>query len=402
MALWDSPRQREAYDWFTLELANLRTAFRWAADQATWTPPPPSPPMRRPSDLGRKLRADSLGRRAHRIRPRRRPSPARGPVRDGVAVLRPDGSMRRPLQRRRPDRSRQGRHDCHTASKAGSAVRTWPSASPNGGSSCAAPSCAAAATPMYSSGQAWSSHWRSPVRGEEAMVAADGLIEAAEAIAKPVCALVRAARLRLRFQRRRSRPRTGRPATGPGDRSRQRQPLQRVTPGGQSGPTRGRTRRHRWPRSTTSLWRSATSTTRATPPGCAAPWPSSPRSSTGSDATNRRPPSPVSRSVPSPQRRPRDQHRDRPPARCPRRPDLRIARPQGRDDDHRRHGDLRIRPNRPGPSRTERRLEIDHIRDVPDRHPRRRFCQVVASQKFVSEEPIAILRHSAHATYVSE
>jgi len=33
LALWDSPRQRAAYDWFTLELANLRTAFRWAADQ---------------------------------------------------------------------------------------------------------------------------------------------------------------------------------------------------------------------------------------------------------------------------------------------------------------------------------------------------------------------------------
>jgi len=32
MALWDSPRQREAYNWFTIELANLRTAFRWAAD----------------------------------------------------------------------------------------------------------------------------------------------------------------------------------------------------------------------------------------------------------------------------------------------------------------------------------------------------------------------------------
>jgi predicted ATPase len=32
LALWDSPRQREAYDWFTMELANLRTAFRWAAD----------------------------------------------------------------------------------------------------------------------------------------------------------------------------------------------------------------------------------------------------------------------------------------------------------------------------------------------------------------------------------
>src|SRR3979409_2148375 len=33
LALWDSPRQREAYDWFAIELPNLRTAFRWAADQ---------------------------------------------------------------------------------------------------------------------------------------------------------------------------------------------------------------------------------------------------------------------------------------------------------------------------------------------------------------------------------
>jgi predicted ATPase/class 3 adenylate cyclase len=33
LALWDSPRQREAYTWFNVELANLRTAFRWAADQ---------------------------------------------------------------------------------------------------------------------------------------------------------------------------------------------------------------------------------------------------------------------------------------------------------------------------------------------------------------------------------
>ena len=49
---------------------------------------------------------------------------------------------------------------------------------------------------------------------------------------------------------------------------------------------------------------------------------------------------------------PRNHHRDHPPPRRPRRGDLRIARPQGRDDDHRRHGDLRIRPNRPGPNRT--------------------------------------------------
>jgi len=32
MTLWDGPRQREAYEWFTVELANLRAAFRWAAD----------------------------------------------------------------------------------------------------------------------------------------------------------------------------------------------------------------------------------------------------------------------------------------------------------------------------------------------------------------------------------
>jgi predicted ATPase len=34
LALWDSPRQREAYNWFATELANLRTAFRWAANAA--------------------------------------------------------------------------------------------------------------------------------------------------------------------------------------------------------------------------------------------------------------------------------------------------------------------------------------------------------------------------------
>jgi predicted ATPase len=31
LALWDSPRQRAAYEWFAVEFANLRAAFRWAA-----------------------------------------------------------------------------------------------------------------------------------------------------------------------------------------------------------------------------------------------------------------------------------------------------------------------------------------------------------------------------------
>jgi predicted ATPase len=32
LGLWDSPRQHQTYDWFTSELPNLRTAFRWAAE----------------------------------------------------------------------------------------------------------------------------------------------------------------------------------------------------------------------------------------------------------------------------------------------------------------------------------------------------------------------------------
>lgn len=32
-AMWNSPRQREAYEWFSTELPNLRAAFRWAADE---------------------------------------------------------------------------------------------------------------------------------------------------------------------------------------------------------------------------------------------------------------------------------------------------------------------------------------------------------------------------------
>jgi predicted ATPase len=32
LAVWDSPSQRDAYGWFATELTNLRTAFRWAAE----------------------------------------------------------------------------------------------------------------------------------------------------------------------------------------------------------------------------------------------------------------------------------------------------------------------------------------------------------------------------------
>ncbi len=161
LALWDSPRQREAYDWFTTELANLRTAFRWAADHGDLDVAAPIATYAAfLGFLGRELRADSLGRRANRARPRRRPSPARVPVRDGVAVL--DGRTDRGgcrLQRRRPDGSRQWpRRGALRRRGLGSAVHTCTSASPNGASSGSAPNSHAVATPTHSPGQPWSSH----------------------------------------------------------------------------------------------------------------------------------------------------------------------------------------------------------------------------------------------------
>ena len=96
LALWDSPRQREAYDWFTVELANLRTAFRWAADQgdldvaatiATYA-----------AFLGVLVENyEPIAWAEELIEPARAVDHPRlaSPVRDGVAVLDwPDGSRR--------------------------------------------------------------------------------------------------------------------------------------------------------------------------------------------------------------------------------------------------------------------------------------------------------------------
>ena len=68
------------------------------------------------------------------------------------------------------------------------------------------------------------------------------------------------------------------------------------------------------------------------------PLTSSPSSSTGSDARTGRHHAGFA-VIPYAVCHSRDQYRDRPPPRCPRRGDLRIARPQGEDNDHRRDGD---------------------------------------------------------------
>jgi predicted ATPase/class 3 adenylate cyclase len=99
LALWDSPRQREAYEWFTIELANLRTAFRWAADQGDLDPHPAGRP-RRSFRLSRTLRTGGhhrwLRAQSHRRsggpRNHHRDHPsARCPRRGDLRIARPQG-----------------------------------------------------------------------------------------------------------------------------------------------------------------------------------------------------------------------------------------------------------------------------------------------------------------------
>ena len=104
LALWDSPRQQEAYDWFTVESANLRTAFRWAADDGDLDV---AAPIATYATLlgrnGRKFRADRLGRRVDRACQRGQPSPPGLALRHGDAVLGPRTHGRgRAIQRSRP------------------------------------------------------------------------------------------------------------------------------------------------------------------------------------------------------------------------------------------------------------------------------------------------------------
>ena len=190
MALWDSPRQREAYDWFTVELANLRTAFRWAADHGDL-------------DVAATIAtyAAFLGIWVEQYEP----------IAWAEELIEPARAVDHPGSRSCTSMASL----CYMTGRIEAAVRysdagqtilgsgqaTVPygfegllrhmhirtSASPNGRSSGAAPSSHAVATPTFTR--------RTLVialviagRGDEARAAADGLIEAAEATRNP-CAL---------------------------------------------------------------------------------------------------------------------------------------------------------------------------------------------------------------------
>ncbi len=87
-----------------------------------------------------------------------------------------------------------------------------------------------------------------------------------------------------------------------------------------------------------------------------------------------------------------DQHRDNPPAQSSRRRNLRILSSQrARQMTTAAMVDLRTRPNRPGPSRTERRLEIDDIQDTVLHKCREAGARVALSQKSVSKSRVSIV-----------
>ena len=135
LALWDSPRQREAYDWFTTELANLRTAFRWAADHGDL-------------DVAATIAtyAAFLGFRVENYEPiawaEELIEPARAVDHPRLAFLYVMASQcwmagRIEAAVGYSDAGQIGsrqwpRRGCRTASRACLALRTWPSASPNG------------------------------------------------------------------------------------------------------------------------------------------------------------------------------------------------------------------------------------------------------------------------------
>ena len=109
LALWDSPRQREAYTGSTPSWPICAPRFGGPPTRTNSTLPPPSRHTRR-SSAKRSNNYEPISWAEELIEParRRRPSPAGVPVRDGVAVLesRTDrGGCR--LQRRRPAGCRQ-------------------------------------------------------------------------------------------------------------------------------------------------------------------------------------------------------------------------------------------------------------------------------------------------------
>ena len=245
LALWDSPRQREAYDWFTVELANLRTAFRWAADHGDL-------------DVAATIAtyAAFLGFVVENYEPiawaEELIEPARAVDHPRLAFLYVMASQ------------------CYMTGRIEAAVRYSDAGQTVVGSGSdevpyGIEGLLGGAYLYIGQPERWVEWCRAQLArgrdthaltraslvlaltiagsGDEAMAAADGLIEAAEATRNPYALSFALFAYGFAFRDADPVRALDAAAPGPGDRSRQRQPRQRVTPGALSGPTRGRTRR---------------------------------------------------------------------------------------------------------------------------------------------------------------
>jgi hypothetical protein len=160
LAIWDSPRQREFYDWFARELPNLRTAFRWAADRGdidtacdiachagfigavaeVYEPPAWAEQLIEPAEAVHHRRLAALYLIASHCYTAGRVAEAIEYSEAGQKLM------------------DDGYRECPSESKAHSARSTWLPASPNDGSMCAGISWRAITTRTRSLGHAPYSH----------------------------------------------------------------------------------------------------------------------------------------------------------------------------------------------------------------------------------------------------
>ena len=298
MALWDSTHQREAYDWFTIELANLRTAFRWAADHGDL-------------DVAATIAsyAGWLGVLVQTLEPiawaEELIEPARIADHPRLAFLYVTASLCYATGRieeavRYSDAGQIVVGNSHEAPPYGIEAAVGSVYLVIGQPERMAEVCRAqlhaAATPTSTSGHGWLPPLHRPVRVGRRW------------IARMASSRLRRQQATRCFSGGRSGPTVWLSVT--------RIPLRRLMPSAgvwwslktaATAPSRQSWRTvwqdlrpntaTRWPRPITSPWLSADSTMRATPRRSASRWPSSPLFSTGSAATNRRPLSPASRSV---------------------------------------------------------------------------------------------------------
>jgi predicted ATPase len=239
VALWNSPRQREAYDWFAVELANLRTAFRWAADHddlddaatiatyaalisfcvenfevMAWVEEMIEPA--RAVDHPRLTYLYTMGSLCWFV----------GRVEEAVRYCDAAQEMIGRGRAGVPFGLEGWLGGAYLAIGQPDRAVAWCRARLAGMRDADGFITALLVTSLTMAG-----------RDDEAIAAADGVVDIAEATRKPVCTLIGAVGLRHGVAQRRPRPRCRGDAPGPGDRSRQRKPLQRIPSRGSSVPT---------------------------------------------------------------------------------------------------------------------------------------------------------------------